>query len=61
MGSNTEKKTWANLQNSYKNWSKEIKSNNWMESNKEKSNIAIAILNRLPFLKDNKNSFAFWW
>ena len=28
MGSNTEKKPWTNLQNSYKNWSKEIKSDN---------------------------------
>ena len=26
MGSNTEKKPWTNLQNSYKNLSKEIKS-----------------------------------
>ena len=29
MGSNTEKKPWTNLQNSYKNWSKEIKSDNF--------------------------------
>ena len=26
MGGNTENKPWTNLQNSYKNWSKEIKS-----------------------------------
>ena len=26
MGSNTEKKPWTNLQNSYKNWNKEVKS-----------------------------------
>ena len=30
MGSNREKKPWTNLQNSYKNWSKEIKSDNLM-------------------------------
>ena len=29
MGGNTEKKPWTNLQNSYKNWSKEIRSNNF--------------------------------
>ena len=29
MGSNTEKKPWTNLQNSSKNWSKEIKSDNF--------------------------------
>ena len=29
MGSNTEKKSWTNLQNLYKNWSKEIKSDNF--------------------------------
>ena len=29
MESNTEKKPWTNLQNSYKNWSKEIKSDNF--------------------------------
>ena len=29
MGSNTEKKPWTNLQNSYRNWSKEIKSDNF--------------------------------
>ena len=39
MGSNTEKKPWTNLQNSY---------------NREKSNIAITILEKLSFLKGNK-------
>ena len=29
MGSNTEKKPWTNLQKSYKNLSKEIKSDNF--------------------------------
>ena len=29
MGSNTEKKPWTNLQNLYKKWSKEIKSDNF--------------------------------
>ena len=61
MGSNTEKMPWINLQNSYKNWSKEIKSDNLMGSNREKSNIAIAILEKLSFLEGNKIYFAFWW
>ena len=61
MGSNTEKKPWTNLQNLYKNWSKNIKSDNLMGSNREKSNIAIAILEKLTILKGNKNYFAFWW
>ena len=50
MGSNTEKKQQTNVQNSYKNLSKEIKSDN---------TFAIAILEKLPFLKGNKNYFAF--
>jgi hypothetical protein len=29
MGSNIQKKPWTNLQNLYKNWSKEIKSDNF--------------------------------
>ena len=29
MGSNIEKEPWTNLQNSYENWSKEIKSDNF--------------------------------
>ena len=55
--------------NLYKNLSKEIKSDNFcyrkavraitLGSNREKSNIAIAILEKLPFLKGNKNYFAF--
>ena len=75
MESNTEKKPWTNLQNSYKNLSKEIKSDNFcyrqvgraitkwgtMGNNREKSNIAIAILEKIPFLKGNKNYFAFLW
>ena len=32
-----------------------------MGSNRENSSIAIAILEELPFLKGNKNYFAFWW
>ena len=35
------------------------KSDNKMGSNREMSNIAIAILEKLPFLKNNKNYFAF--
>ena len=30
MGRNKEKKPWTNLQNSYKNWSKEIKIYAWI-------------------------------
>ena len=29
MDSNTEKNSWINLQNLYKNWSKEVKSENF--------------------------------
>ena len=53
MGSNTEKKPWTNQQNFYKNEAKglrattllsqSLKSDNLMGSNREKSNIAIAI------------------
>ena len=32
-----------------------------MGSNREKSNIAITILEKLLSLKGNKNYFAFWW
>ena len=31
-----------------------------MGSNREKSNIAIAMLEKLPFLKGNKNYFTFY-
>jgi hypothetical protein len=31
-----------------------------MGSNREESNIAIAILEKLPILKGTKNNFAFW-
>ena len=72
MGSNTEKKPWTNAQNSYKNWSKEIKSDNFCYrkvgraitkwgKNREKSNIAIAILEKLPLLKGDKKLFRIWW
>ena len=60
MGSNTEKKPWTNLQISYKNWSKEIKSDNFFYRKVgrtitkwgviEKS----PILEKLPFLKLTK-------
>ena len=66
MGSNTEKKPWNNLQNSYKNLSKEIKSDNFCYRKVgramtkwgaiEKS----LILEKLPFLKGKKKYFAFW-
>ena len=35
------------------------KSDNEMGSNREKSNIAVAIMEKLPFLTSNKNYFAF--
>ena len=58
MESNTEKKLWTNLQNSYKNGSKEIKSENFCYRK-----VGRAIINgeKLPFLKGNKNYFLFWW
>ena len=56
MGSNTEKKPWTDLQNSYTFWSKKIKSDNFCYrkvgiaitkgGNREKSNIVIAILDK---------------
>ena len=72
MGSNTEKKPWTNLQNILKNSSKDIKSDNFCYRKvgraitkwgaiENKSNIAIAILEKLLFLTGNKNYFAFWW
>ena len=51
MGSNTEKNPWTNLQNSCKNLSKEIKSDNFCYHKVgrmiTKSNIAIPILKKL--------------
>ena len=38
---------------------KRIKIDNFRRSNGKKSNIAIAIQEKLPFLKGNKNYFAF--
>jgi hypothetical protein len=71
MGSNTEKKPWTNVQNLYKIEAKKPwaptfaiakwKSDNLMGSNREKSNIAIRILEKWPFLKGTKNIFAFLW
>ena len=65
MGSNTEKKAMNLSPKLIRNWSKEIKSDNFksdnfMGSNREKFNIAIAILEKLPFIKGNKNYFVFW-
>ena len=65
MGSNTEMKPWTNLQNLYKNWSKEIKSDNfcyrkvWRAITKCKAKEKSLI--KLPILKGTKNYFAFWW
>jgi hypothetical protein len=44
--SNTEKKPLTNLQYLYKNLSKEIKSDNLMGRNREKTNIAISIFEK---------------
>ena len=65
MGSITEKKPWTNLQNSNKNWRKEIKSDDFcyckvgraITSNREKSNIAIAILEKTTIFKGYQNLF----
>ena len=55
MGSNTEKKPWTNLQNLYKNLSKEIKSDNfWYCKVGRAITIWGAILEKLPFLKGKK-------
>ena len=32
-----------------------------IKSNREKYNIAVAILKNLTIFKGNKNCFAFWW
>ena len=56
MGSNTEKKPLTNLQNSYKNWSKEIKSDNFGYRK-----VGRAITKCGGFLKGKKNYFTFWW
>ena len=37
MGSNTEKKLWTKLQNLYNNWSKGIKSDNFVNAKKGNS------------------------
>ena len=67
MGSNTEKKPRTNLQNSYKNWSKEIKRDNYCYRKVgrsitkwgaiEKSPI---LLSQRPLLRGKKDYFAFW-
>ena len=51
MGSNTEKKPWTNLQNSYKIVAKGLRA----------TTFAIAILEKLSFSNGNKIYFAFWW
>ena len=58
MESNTEKKQWTNLQNSYKNLSKEIKSDKFCYRKVGRAMTKWGV-NRLPFLKGNKNYFAF--
>ena len=69
MGSNSEKKPWTNLENTYKIWSKEIKDDNFCYCKVERTitklgaieKSPIAILEKLIFFKGNKNNFAFWW
>ena len=67
MGSNTEKKPWNKLQNSHKNRSKEIKSDNFCY---RKVGRAITkwealekspIFEKITIFKGNKNYFTFWW
>ena len=57
MGSNTEKKPLTNIQNLYKNEANKIKSDNFTRSNREKSNIAIAILKKIAILIQYQNLF----
>ena len=63
MGRNTEKKPRTNLQNLYKKLSKEIKSYRKVGRPITKrgaiEKIPILLLEKLPFLKGNKNYFAF--
>ena len=49
MGSNTEKKKpWINVQNLYKKWSKEVKSDNYIGNNGKRSNIANVKIDSVP-------------
>ena len=66
MGSNTEKKPWTNIQNSYKNLSKEIKSDNFCYRKVGRAITKWGAIEKSPimkfsFLKGNKYYFAFWW
>ena len=50
MGSNIEKKPWTNALNQYKKLRKEIKSDNFMGSNRTKTNIAIILYFGAPII-----------
>ena len=54
MGSNTVKKPWTNLQNSYKNWSKEIKSDNFCYRKVRRAITKWGAKEKLSFLKGKK-------
>ena len=61
MGSNTEKKPWTNLHNSYKNLSEGIKSDNFCYTKVGRAITKLGAKEKSPILKGNKNYFAFWW
>ena len=50
MGSNTEKKSLTNLQNLYKNWSKEIKSDNFCSCKVEREITKWWAIEKFPIL-----------
>ena len=51
MGSNTEKKPRTNLQNPYKNWSKEIKSDNFCYRKVERAITKWGAIEKSAFLR----------
>ena len=54
MGSDTEKKQWTNIQNSYKNWSKEIKSDNFCYRKVGRAITKWGAIEKSTFLNGNK-------
>ena len=65
MGSNTEKKPRTNLQNSYKNWSKEIKSDNFCHCKVGRVIILLLLVEPSSWFDVHKasetNRFCNWW
>ena len=57
MGSNTEKKPWTNLQNLYKNWSKEIKSDNFCYCKVGRAITQWGAIEKSPILLSQKSTF----